>query len=674
MVVWLAECAQMGRSVHTVLRYATALLMGMAAICSLGGENAQTVGVVSNIKVLSDKVPDVSSLEAWQRSFIAPGMTDREKALAIWRSVVSFRHQDAPPKEFLEGDGCVHDPIKVFNVYGYNMCCCASSNVAALARAIGLPARIWSIRAHLVPEVQWNDRWHMLDASLINYFPKPDGEPASVDEIMADVKAWYDANPGYRNNEQKLRDLHRQDGWSGWKRGPALLSACPFYGSDGWLPAKTHGWYATMIEYDGSVKNLYEPGYSLGYRVNNQLRPGERIQFNWHNKGLHVNMRDGQAPGCLQTAVGQGDLVYARQYGDIAPGRVGNGVRHYQLPLADGSFQTGMLRVENIRCRSEGGSADCPAVQLAQPDKPAAIEFRMPSSYVYLTGSLSLDAVVGPQGQVRVFLSDNNGLDWKEVATVSSSGRQRVDLSPLVLRRYDYRLRIVLTGKGTGLQELSVTHDFSHSQRALPALGQGKNKVRFSAGPPEGTVTLQASTKLQWKGKNLVHTDFHPELKNIQPDLMRVEGASGEATFAIAAPGDIVRLRCGVHYRARDKADGWEVQVSFDGGESFKTVHQLSGPTPGHCDYFTVEGVPPGTRKALVRFAGRQRNTTCLFSLRLDADYREPLGGFRPLKATYVWEEGGLEKRQTLLAEKPQQIFTITCDSTPVMKSLILEF
>jgi hypothetical protein len=452
-----------------------------------------------------------------------------------------------------------------------------------------------------------------------------------------------------------------------------LLAACPFYGGDGWLPAKTHGWYATMIEYDGSVKNIYEAGYSLGDRVNNQLRLGERIEFNWSNKGLHVNMRNGQAPGCLRTKAGEGDLAYARQYGDIAPGRVGNGVRRYDLPLADGSFQTGMLKVENIVCRSEIGSADGPAVQVKDPDKPGLIEFRMPSSYVYLSGTLSLEPVVAPQGQVRVLLSDNNGLDWKDVATLSSSGRQTVDLSPLVLRRYDYRLRLVLTGKGTGLQQVSAVHDFSHSQRALPALGQGRNTVTVSAGPAEGTVTWQASTKLQWKGKNLVYTDFHPELKNIQPDLMRVEGANGQATFAVVAPGDIVRLRCGVHYRARDKADGWEVQVSFDEGRTFRSVHQLSGPTPGHCDYFIVESVPSGTRKALVRFVGRQRNTTCLFSLRLDADYRELLGGFRPFKVTYVWEEGGVEKRQTLVAEKPEEPFTITCDSTPVMKSLSLE-
>ena len=42
--------------------------------------------VVSNVKVLSDKVQDVSSMEAWAQSFIKPGISDRDKALAAWKS------------------------------------------------------------------------------------------------------------------------------------------------------------------------------------------------------------------------------------------------------------------------------------------------------------------------------------------------------------------------------------------------------------------------------------------------------------------------------------------------------------------------------------------------------------------------------------------------------------
>ena len=48
--------------------------LAMAAPAA-GAEPA--VGVVSHVKVLSDKVPDVSSMEAWKEAFIKPGMTDQ---------------------------------------------------------------------------------------------------------------------------------------------------------------------------------------------------------------------------------------------------------------------------------------------------------------------------------------------------------------------------------------------------------------------------------------------------------------------------------------------------------------------------------------------------------------------------------------------------------------------
>ena len=45
---------------------------------------ANAPAVVCNVKVVSDKVKDVSSLEAWKKSWILPGMTDKDKAIAIW--------------------------------------------------------------------------------------------------------------------------------------------------------------------------------------------------------------------------------------------------------------------------------------------------------------------------------------------------------------------------------------------------------------------------------------------------------------------------------------------------------------------------------------------------------------------------------------------------------------
>ena len=643
-------------------------LCAIIGIAVVGAEGAESAGIVSHISVVSDKVKDVSSMEAWKQSYIRPGMSDREKALAAWESVVAFHHQDAPPNEYLHGEDNVHDPIKTFNVYGYGMCCCKSSNVEALARYAGLTARGRIIRAHSVPELLWDGAWHMLDSSLINYLPKADGSLAGVDEIMAGVKGWYEQYPEYKNDNAKLYQFMLN---SGWRKGPEILSRCPFYDDNGWLPAATHGWYATMQEYDGSANGIYEYGYSQGYQVNIQLRRGERLARNWFNQGLHVNMLGGDAPGCLGGKIGEGDLRYAPGYGDMAPGRVGNGTLVYDVPLASGEFRSGSLVAENLSCTADDGEQ--PALHVQDASRPASLVFLMPSSYVYLSGCLDLHATIAPQGRIAIQLSDNNGLDWKDVAEITQSGDACIDVGPFVFRRYDYRLKFVLAGQGTGLDRLKVVHDVQHSQRALPALAKGVNTIAFAAGPQEGTVTIDAGSSPEKKSKQLVLSDFHPVLEGVQEHLLRIEGGEGQFTFPIETPGEMVRLRFGCHYRARDEHDGWDMLVSFDGGKEFTKVDRCDGPTPGSCKYVTCADIPPGTQSALVRWAGTQRNTACIFNLRIDADYRQPNGGFRPVKITYTWVESGRAKRDIHVARSPRESYTIPCDDTPIMKSIELE-
>jgi hypothetical protein len=650
-----------------VPRFIAATLLAIAAGLSPAGEPP---GVVCRVQVTSDKVADISSLDAWQQSFLKPGMTDKEKALAAWRTVVAFQHQDAPPLEYLQHEQTVLDPIKVFNVYGYGFCSLASADVAALARYAGLKARGWGINAHSVPEVYYDGAWHLLDGSLISYFPKADGSLAGVEEIVTAIKEWHGKNPGYQGNDARLRAYQQADGWTGWKRGPELLARSPLYDAGGFWPAKTHGWYATMQEYDGTLGKgegkpfLYEYGYSQGYRVDIRLRPGERLTRNWGNKGLHVNMKTGEAPGCLTGKTGTDALVYTPDYGDLAPGRIGNGIHEYAPPLADGAYRDAVLAADNLQDKS---------LRVADPAKPGVFVVRMPSSFVYLTGRLIFKAAIGDGGSIVVSFSDNNGLDWKEITKRTSAAYHIVDLDALVLRRYDYRLKFELRGKDTGLDELKIVHDIQHSQRPLPALGKGENTITFRTGPAEGTVSVEGATNLSVKGKQLVYTDFRPTVEGMEKNLFVGSGGRGSIAFPVETPGDMVRLRFGTHYRARDAKDGIDYQASFDGGKSWKTVDRAAGPTAGDCKYVTFGDVPAGTRTALVRFAATSRNATGIFNFRIDADYTEPRGGFRPVRVNYVWEENGRVKKDVHVARKPIETYTIHCDTKPVMKSITLD-
>lgn len=633
--------------------------------CSLPVLAGQEFGVVSHVKVTSDKVQDVSSLDAWKASFIKPGMTDQEKALAVWRSVVMFRHQDIPPNEFLDTEEHPHDPIEDFNVYGYGQCCCASANVEALARFIGMDARGWGITGHSVPEISIGGRWCMFDASLINYFQKPDGSIAGVEEVGSSITDWFSKHPELRDNEARLRQFMSNNGW---KNGPPIVADGTGYDDNGWLPAATHGWYSTLSEFGHPKKNfIYDYGCAAGYEVNLQLRPGETITRNWSNKGLHVNMDDGAAPGCLNMAVGQDQLRYSPRFGDLAPGRIGNGTVEWNVPLDEIELEETSLGVENL-ANGPGGT-----IQVKDPAMPGAFILRMPSSYVYVGGKLMLDPIIGAGGFVSVSYSENNGLDWRPIGSLSTSGEQTIDLNPLIFRRYDYRLKFVLGGSGTRLKSVQIEQDIQHSQRPLPALDKGDNLIHFTAGPQEGTITVYGLTENPPSPKNLTFADFHPTLTNVSGQHLQLTAGKGEVTVPIQTPGDITRLRIGCYYRARDPKDGWTIEASFDGGNTYLPVGHLEGGHAGFSTYLVFDRVPARARSALVRFAGVQRNTTLIFDLRICADYREPNGYFAPVRVTYAWDEAGTPHQDVHVVHHPDETYTLHCDSKPLMKSISLQ-
>jgi hypothetical protein len=558
-------------------------------------------------------------------------------------------------------------PIKIFNVYGYAMCNTASSDLESLGRFAGFKARGRIINSHSVAELNWDNEWHLLDGSLICYFPKPDGKIASVNEIIDGVAAWYEKNPEFRKNNDKLYQFMR----AGWRRGPEILNNSKAYDEIGWLPAATHGWYSTMQEYDVAKDQVYEYGCAAGYQVNIQLRKGERLTRNWFNKGLHVNMKGGGGePGCLKQQVGKDNLRYMPGFGDLAPGRIGNGTLEYDVPLASGEFRRGALAAENLSCKSEGAAV---AVQVKDAGKPGELTIRMPSSYVYVGGKLDFDAAVSGGGSITVSFTDNHGNSWKELGKITSSGPQSIDLTDHVWRRYEYRVRFELNGAGTGLNALKFTNDIQHSQRPLPAFDKGSNTLSFSSGPAEGTVSLEGSCDPAMKGKQIVMDDYKPAVAGLNPPGFWVgDTGQGSVTFPLETPGELTRLRFGVHYRVRDARDAWDVQVSYD-GEKFESIHKIAGPTGGESTYFGFDKVAAGKKKVWVRFNGTSRNATGMLSLRIDADYKEPFGGFAPIKVTYKWQEGGKDMEKTFTAAKPEETWKVDCAEKPLMKTIVLE-
>lgn len=631
-------------------------------------------GRINGLKVLSDKIDDVTTVENIVRSFARPGMSDQERSKALWTAIVKYRHQTAPPNEYLAGDWEAHDPVKIFNVYGYCMCCCTSALGEALNREDGREARGRILNGHSVPEVRYRGGWHMFDGSLITFFPRPDdGVAASVDEIAASVTGWYGTHPGYRKDSQKLLDLMRRDGWTGWKaEGPRLLAHCPYYRA-GYLPARTHGWDATMVEYDRKSE-VYEYGYHVGHRALFSLRPGESFVREAGNRGLHINMDvDPQFDG-LKARAPENDLAYVK---DFLPGYrggvVANGVHRYAPNLSSGDLARGAEAFENLApARSSG-------LRVEDRSRPGVAVVPMISPYVYLGGKLRVEATGRSSAdRLTVSISTNNGRTFVPIHSASLSGpaRAAIDLKDRIFRRYAYWIRIEWTGDAS-LETFEVRNDFQHAPRTLPWLGSGANTITVAADRDPTIATRSIACRITPDpafDKNETTATMGVRFENVELkyDACWWKGGTGTMTVPVEVPGDLVGMGFSAQVRARGEKDRVKVSASIDEGKTWRDVAAIKGPTQGRTEHHRVDRWPAGVRKVLLRFELTGNNTIGVQNFRVDADYRDPTAAatFIPFRVVHRWKEGGRERSHVETINRLPARYRIDAGPEPEMVSV----
>ena len=111
---------------------------------------------------------------------ITPGMTDKEKALALWFQEIRYRyHHDGNNAE-------LGDPVKVFNVYGHNTCGNDSICLAGLWHKAGFkkvaPARAMG---HCISQAFFDGRWNLLDGDQHVIYLLRDNETIANDQDIA---------------------------------------------------------------------------------------------------------------------------------------------------------------------------------------------------------------------------------------------------------------------------------------------------------------------------------------------------------------------------------------------------------------------------------------------------------------------------------------------------------
>jgi hypothetical protein len=119
---------------------------------------------------LSNGSNDCRSLDRIVARATEPGMTDKEKAMALWWQEVQLRFH-------FEGDNVeLLDPVKVFNVYGYNTCGNDSICRAGQWRKEGLKVAPARLVGHCATQVFYEGGWHLMDGDMHSIYLLRDNE------------------------------------------------------------------------------------------------------------------------------------------------------------------------------------------------------------------------------------------------------------------------------------------------------------------------------------------------------------------------------------------------------------------------------------------------------------------------------------------------------------------
>jgi hypothetical protein len=387
-----------------------AVLNRSVTIANLGADPVVNPRLVANGK------RDWFSTADLLAGIIAPGMSDRDKALAIWRFLVDHRYHDAPAHPDIE----MHDPVRFLNVYGYGFCDDSATNFMVLAEQAGLKARVWGLSGHVVPEAFFEGDWRMLDPDGEIYYLEDDGR----------------AIAGLKTLEQR----------------PDLIRKYPSpYYTDA---EKLVSIYTTTG--DNQLADGYRRKSEAVHTLAFTLRPGESLTRHHENWGLFFSSYD-----------------KIRAPRDTARQHFGNGTFVLSPVFAHDTFRKGAETVSNLRAERAGE-----AWVLASDRGEGTLVYGFASPYPYLDGSVTIAGqgrvalAFSETGEAWTDVwTSAPGPSFDTTVRLGGYFRTRAGRPT-----YAYRLRLTVDGR---VQVLRFRSDIQVAPASLPALAAGENTIRY---------------------------------------------------------------------------------------------------------------------------------------------------------------------------------------------------
>jgi hypothetical protein len=276
---------------------------------------------------LSNGRNDFRTLQEMAAGALRPGMTDREKAVALWRLQTTHRFHASST------DAEVNDPVKVFNVYGYTTCGDDSICLAGLWRTAGFKVRPARTVGHCITQVHFDGRWNLLDGDMGPFY------------LLRD-NATIAGEPDLVRDHDLVKRTHTH----------GILDA------DSRSDAE---WSAALFVYEGAAGGDRQSARDT--TMNMLLRPNEALVWRWgHRVPLKYH--------------GRADIMV---WGQRAAERVCNGLWEYRPDFTRASWRRGADLVENVHVQ-DGELA-------AEAGKTGVLVWKMRSPYVFVGGRIEVE-------------------------------------------------------------------------------------------------------------------------------------------------------------------------------------------------------------------------------------------------------------------------------------------
>jgi hypothetical protein len=629
-------------------------------------------------RIVSIHTPDPSTPESVVASILEPGMTQQDKALAVWRYCWKHTYHWPAPKEDrrkMHETDVVFDAVKQLNVYGYTYCFAIRALGEALWEAAGLEARSCGIGGHVLGEAYYDGKYHLLDHEQRGFSRMPDGSVASLED--------------YRGNAQNLI-LH--------PTGPSK----PFFPS-GKRPLvpyeQKHIITGYLLNHD--VHYYQHDKVRTTHSMNLGLRPGERFTWSWDRVGkwhwIPAYTSEYKWSGYGDPWDGPCDRytdLYdeAPRSEDGGPLTFANGLLVYRPDLREGArdYADGVFTDEHID-RSGGG------FRPARAGQAAAAEFRVRLPYVIVgwPGDVAAEdpditgaAVVSGRcrrrtnaDRVNLLVSIDDGASWTTVWKASRTGEFdfAVDLSRFVEGRYAYVVRFELAAArhpdDARILAFGIDTACQMNPAVLPAVRPGRNEmtVTLDPGPDVFDETIQyGGGKEKAAHDRLVREMTGLKIQRGTYALLAPTqvGKPGHVVYEMAAPPSrkIAWANIGAAFRAhwtRPPGEAFRIYTATDAPEDWSLLWEADpAPYLRHWCFETnhrVELDRPADRLFVkIELVRSRRSGGKLLATRLvwgcqDGPVRAPKGG---LAVTHRYRAGGREQRLRRVVSRSTQTYS----------------